>query len=150
MIEQLYRSYWEELLKYCVSLSKNQAQAEDITQEAFLRAMGNEDVLKNLEQPQQRAWLYRTARNIFIDKVRREKRISFEETDERLFEEDYTGVIVEQMCNCLTDEEKAIFFLRYMEGYNATELGEMFGMTAATIRAKLVAIRKRLMEQYKK
>lgn len=150
MIEQLYISYREELLKYCVSLSKSYAQAEDIMQETFLRALGNADIIEKLELPQQRAWLYRTARNLFIDKVRREKRISYEEAEERFFEEDYTGVIVEQMCVCLTDEEKAIFFLRHMEGYNATELGEMFGMTASAIRAKLATIRKKLMKQYRR
>lgn len=148
MIEQLYTAYRAEILKYCVSLSKNYALAEDITQETFLRALGNVDTLEGLELAQRRAWLYRTARNIFIDKIRQEKR-RVDEEEERIFEEDYSKVIVEQICRCLTDEEKTIFFLRHMEGYNATELGEMLDIPASTIRAKLATIRKKLAKEYK-
>lgn len=149
MIEQLYMDYYEQILRYLVSLSKNYALAEDITQETFLRAMANVNILEELETQKCRAWLYRTAKNIFIDKVRREKREA-EAEEEGVFEEDFSIVMVEQLCNYLTDEEKAMFWLRYMEGYNATELGEIFNMPPSTIRAKLASAKRKLAEQYRK
>lgn len=149
MIEQLYMDYYEQILRYIVSLSKNYALAEDITQEAFLRTIANVDILESMEVHQRRAWLYRTAKNIFIDKMRREKKEK-EVEEEGVFEEDFSVVMVEQLCSCLPDEVKAIFWLRYMEGYNATELGEIFHMPASTIRAKLASARKKIAEQYRK
>lgn len=149
MIEQLYMDYYEQILRYLVSLSKNYALAEDITQETFLRAMANVNILEELETQKCRAWLYRTAKNIFIDKVRREKKEA-EVEEEGVFEEDFSIVMVEQLCNYLTDEEKAMFWLRYMEGYNATELGEIFNMPPSTIRAKLASAKRKLAEQYRK
>lgn len=149
MIEQLYMDYYEQILRYLVSLSKNYALAEDITQETFLRAMANVNILEELETQKCRAWLYRTAKNIFIDKVRREKKEA-EAEEEGVFEEDFSIVMVEQLCNYLTDEEKAMFWLRYMEGYNATELGEIFNMPPSTIRAKLASAKRKLAEQYRK
>lgn len=37
----------------------------------------------------------------------------------------------------LNPEDRAMFHLRYEEGYNASELAEMFGVPAGTIRARL-------------
>lgn len=44
----------------------------------------------------------------------------------------------------LSPEERMLFTLRYMEGYNASEISEMLGMPTGTIRAKLSRCRKQL------
>ncbi len=147
MIEKLYTVYREQLLRYCISISKNHALAEDIVQETYLRAMANVDILEEMNDAKCRAWLYRTAKNIFIDKVRRDARAPKPE-EEGYIEEDFSEVMVREACKCLSGEEQALFWMRYMEDYNATELGELFDMPSSTIRAKLALIRKKLAEQY--
>ena len=44
----------------------------------------------------------------------------------------------------LTPEDRALFHLRFEEGYNASELAEMFGVPSGTIRARLSRMRKTL------
>ena len=38
--------------------------------------------------------------------------------------------------------------MRYFEGYNATELGELFSLPPSTVRARLASARKRLSGWY--
>ena len=143
MIEQLYTKYYAELLGYCHSLSKNRAFSEDIVQDAFLRAMANCELLGELDEPKRRAWLYRTAKNIFIDNVRR---IAKEPPpqNEPVHDEDYSRVAVAMLCARLPDSERTLFTMRYLEGYNATELGELFELPPSTVRARLASARTKM------
>ncbi|MGI6577852.1 MAG: RNA polymerase sigma factor [Eubacteriales bacterium] len=143
MIEVLYSKYYDELLKYCTSLSHNFAIAEDVVQESFLRALSNSDVLNELNESQCRAWLYRTAKNIFIDQVRRLAKQP-QPQDDPFREDDYSELAVEMICCHLPEAERSLFLLRYIEGYNSTELGEMFDLPPSTVRAKLASARSRL------
>ena len=143
MIEQLYGQHYQRLLRYCVSLTHHRAFAEDIVQDAFMRALANADLLNEMPEPKSLAWLYKTARNIFIDQARRLARAPREDSG-AMFEADLSAVHVAQMIHRLPDSEKALFTLRYFQGYNATELGEMFGLPSSTVRARLKSARKSL------
>ena len=57
MIEELYRKYHQELLGWCESMTGNLQTAEELVQEAFLRAMLHESILHNLLDYQCRSWL---------------------------------------------------------------------------------------------
>ena len=87
--------------------------------------------------------LFRTAKNIIIDNARRMSKCP-EPEEEAFNEDDYSSVTVQMMCRQLPENERTLFHLRYFEGYNATELGEMFDMPSATIRSKLASARAKL------
>ena len=74
MVEELYAAFYDELLRYCASIARQQAAAEDLVQETYLRALGHLDSLEDLSRSQRRAWLYKTARNLYIDRVRKASR----------------------------------------------------------------------------
>ena len=40
--------------------------------------------------------------------------------------------------------ERTVFTLRYFEGYNAKELGDMFDLPSATVRSRLASAKRRL------
>lgn len=148
MIDKLYTDYYKHILWYCINLSNNNSSmAEDIVQETFIRAMENLHILNDLSQGQCRSWLYRTAKNIFIDRVRR---IANEPNPESplVGEDDLSEVIVRQLCYQLPDEERTLFWMRYIQGYNSTELGEKFDLPPSTIRAKLASARKKMEKIY--
>jgi RNA polymerase sigma-70 factor (ECF subfamily) len=44
--------------------------SEDIVQETFVRATVNQELLGTLHENQVKSWLYKTARNVYIDAVR--------------------------------------------------------------------------------
>lgn len=148
MIDKLYKDYYNQILWYCLNLSSsNPSMAEDIVQETFLRALENAHILSNLAESQSVSWLYKTAKNIFIDKVRRlanEPKIQ-----EPLFtEDDLNKVLINQLCASLPDNERTLFWMRYMEGYTSTELGKIFNLSPSTVRSRLSSARKQMYKFY--
>ena len=59
IIADLYTTEREALLRYAGSLTHDRSRAEDLVQEAFVRAMSHLDLLVDLTRGQRRAWLYR-------------------------------------------------------------------------------------------
>lgn len=121
--------------------------AEDIAQEAFMRAMVNFHILASLDDRGRRAWLKRTARNIFIDKCRRD-RSAGGEVPEEPFEEDFTRAEVWRAIGFLPDTERDIFTLRYFAGYDSTEIGRMFNLPPSTVRSRLRSARQKIKDIY--
>jgi RNA polymerase sigma-70 factor (ECF subfamily) len=63
-------------------------------------------------------------------------------------EDDLSEVMVRQLCGELPDNEKDLFWLRYMEGYNSSELGKLYDLPASTVRARLLSARKKITKLY--
>jgi RNA polymerase sigma-70 factor (ECF subfamily) len=149
--DELYRACRDELIHYCFSLCHSEAAAQDLAQDTFLRAMQNEELLLPFSQQQRRAWLYKTAHNLFCDKTRRaahEEQLltglcrpeELDFSDESALD----GVELNQLLLRLPETDRALFYLRYAEGYNATELGDMFALPPSTVRARLSRARQQL------
>ena len=145
--ELLYTQLYPLLLRYCTALTQNQTEAQDLAQETCLRALTHPDALAQSSPGQCRSWLYKTARNLWIDRLRRAAReapAAVEQLPEPPFEDDLTVVAVHQLLRRLPQEEQVLFRLRYLEGINATQLGEWFDLPPSTVRAKLASARKKL------
>ena len=148
-IETLYGAFYQEMLSYCLAMTKRRAAAEDLVQETYLRAMTHWDDLESLSRGQCRAWLYKTARNLFIDQARKQSRETPMEEEYlplAAFEEDLSQAAVGQLIARLPEGERTVFTMRYFEGYNSRELGELFDLPAATIRSRLASAKRRLRE----
>lgn len=146
MVEQCYELFREELFRYALGLCREAAEAEDLVQEAFVRAL-EQEARNSMELFQWKSWLYKTIRNLWIDRVRRIQNAPTYE-GEVVSVDDLSGVFVAQLCEVLEPEEYTLFYLRYFEGYNAAELGDWFGQPSSTIRGKLLAARNKLKKYY--
>lgn len=147
MIEALYTRHRPWLVQWCAAMTGDAALAEDLAQDTFLRAMEHIDTLEDLSEQQCRAWLRRTAKNRYIDLVRRAKAAPDPE-QEVSYQDDHTAALVSALCGMLPEEERALFTLRYFEGYNATELGELFDLKPSTVRARLASAKRKLQQLY--
>lgn len=148
-IEELYGKFYKDILAYCSAMTKDSAAAEDLVQETYMRAMTHWGDLEDLSRGQRRAWLYRTARNLFIDQVRKQSRETPAEEEQlalAAFQEDLSRAAVGQLIARLPESEKALFTMRYFEGYNSKELGELFDLPPATVRSRLASAKRRLRE----
>lgn len=146
-MEELYGKYYQELVRVCVSLAHDRSAAEDLAQETFLRAWTHLGEFQELKSEQRKAWLRKTARNLWIDQTRKNRRETFpgaEELELVPFQEDFSRGEVAYLMNCLPPEEGPLFRMRYFEGYNATELGEIFDLPPGTVRSRLSSARRRL------
>ena len=151
MTGDLYERHFEELMRYCLQLCRSRDTALDLVQETFLRALEREEAMAAYAPEQQRAWLYRAAKNLFLDGVRksallqRKQRLLLEAEEGE--EDGFSRAEMELLLLRLPSEDRTLFRLRYLEGYSAVELGEMFDMPAATVRTRLLRARQLLKKE---
>lgn len=150
MWDEIYQKYYPELLRWCAAACHDTALAEDLAQETFLKALQNVDTFGDLGPSQRRAWLFRTMKNLLVDHARHTSMETqyaqrYPET-EIAVEPGYEQVEEALLLGQLSGEERTLFHLRYVEGFNATELSEMLHMPPGTIRARLSRCRKILKE----
>lgn len=146
MIEQFYQTYYHELNLWCSRMTGNADLAEDLVQEAFLRAIPHLPLLESLSASQQRAWFYRTVKNLYLDQIRHARYETIADPPERSGQEEteYAMIDWEQLLNSLPRDEGVLFVMRYLEGYTSKELGDFFGLPSGTVRARLSEAKKHL------
>ena len=148
MIQDLYECHFEELRRYCLQLCRSGDMAFDLVQETFVKALEREEAMEGYSSEQQRSWLYRTAKNLFLDHVRRSALLQKKERllldEEEQAETGYARAETELLLLRLPAEDRTLFRLRYLEGYSAVELAEMFDMPPATVRTRLLRARQLL------
>lgn len=128
----------------------NVADAQDLSQEAFLKALNRRDQLKDERKAAQ--WIGRIAVNTAIDFVRQRKRVKFEaledapephhwETPERLSLRAEKQAYLADGLRLLTERERAALILRDVEGLPAGEVAERIGCSVATVRSHIANAR---------
>jgi RNA polymerase sigma-70 factor (ECF subfamily) len=133
--------YARPLYAFCRRIMGDAAEAEDRTQEAFLRAY------QNLERfdPQRSfsPWLYRIAQNACIDVLRQRKAWSPLPADQEaslkappLLRHQDLGDLQEVVAQ-LPGKYQAVLHLKYTEGLSAPEIGDALGMTPGGVRVTL-------------
>lgn len=151
MIQDLYERYFEELMRYCLQLCRSRETALDLAQETFLKGLEREEAMEGFSPEQQRSWLYRAAKNLFLDGVRKTALLQRKQhmllDDEEGEEDGFARAETELLLLRLPQEDRALFRLRYLEGYSAVELSEMFDMPSATVRTKLLRARQLLKKE---
>jgi len=133
----------------------NVADAQDLTQEAFIKALQRQDQLKELEKATH--WLSRIASNTDIDFLRRNGKVNFCEIDaltEPLREPSETPeqavlrrehrAYLEDGLAVLTERERTALLLRDVEGLPAEEVAEQMACSKATVRSHIANARIKL------
>ena len=131
----------------------NVDDAQDLTQEAFIKALQRQDQLKDLEKAAH--WLSRIASNTAIDFLRRAGRISFSDLDdlaepvtsspdespEQLVLRAEHREYLQTGLGTLTDRERTALLLRDVEDMPAEEVAERLGCSKATVRSHIANAR---------
>ncbi|WP_338156660.1 RNA polymerase sigma factor [Robiginitalea aestuariiviva] len=141
----MYRKYAHGM--YCVAmrLVQNQADAEDLTQEAFIKAFRKMDQYRG--EVAFGAWLKRIVVNRCIDflKARRQHFVELEEhrlvvADADTWEVDapVTAETVYQAIGELPEKYRYVVQLYLVEGYDHGEISEILGIREATCRTRLM------------
>jgi RNA polymerase sigma-70 factor (ECF subfamily) len=127
----------------------NVADAQDLTQEAFIKALQRQDQLKDEQKAAH--WLSRIATNTAIDFLRRSGRATFcemEEAPERQSESPEQALLRSEQRNYLQDglrllspRERAALLLRDVEGLPAEEVARRMNCSKATVRSHIANAR---------
>jgi len=87
-VAQLYEQFRRPIHSYIYRLLGNQEDADDVTQEVFVRACTSWNGL--YERERLSPWLYRIASNLCVDILRRRKRITWWSLSHRYRNDDYS------------------------------------------------------------
>lgn len=141
----------------------NVADAQDLTQEAFIKALQRQDQLKDLDKAAH--WLSRIASNTAIDFLRRHGKVNFCEIDtlleplsepsaspEQAVLRNEHREYLERGLAVLTERERTALILRDVEGLPADEVARQLNCSKATVRSHIANARikfRRYMERRK-
>ncbi len=138
---QLVRIYYGTVMYYLLGMNVKHADAEDVAQEAFINAFRKIDQVNT--SGSFIGWLLRIARNQFIDKLRREKKLDTSGSpyelesvaDERTPEAHVVAAEgVENIFADLKPREKVILELRIFQNMPFIEVAEIMEMSEGNVR----------------
>ncbi|MEN3001664.1 MAG: sigma-70 family RNA polymerase sigma factor [Armatimonadota bacterium] len=165
--DQIVRLYADRIYNYVRRMVGNPQDAEDITQEVFLRAY------QGLSQFDGRAsfstWLFRIATNLCIDHKRRQSRrvqtipYHHDETDEEEGDWEFPDTaqpsaieqlltkelqeVVERAIDALSPKLKTVLLLYDVEGLSYEQIAEALGIPMGTVKSRLFAAREQIRKQ---
>jgi len=136
---------------FCVAYSycKDRAAAEDVAQDAFLKAMERLDGMR--EPTSVKTWLYSIARFTAIDWLRRRGREQVGPVPDRAASaptED-RGAQVLGVLNSLKEDHREIMMLRYVKGMSYAQIGRLTGLSTSAVGEKLHRVREAVRERLK-
>ena len=121
-VRRCFEQYKNGIFRYALSITKNESLAEDILQETFLRFM-TAVCLPGKEQ----AWLYRVARNLCCDHLRKAK---WEEPQAELPAHRESQYAYIELIASLTPAEQELVTMKIVGGLTHREIGAVLGITA--------------------
>ncbi len=136
----LYQAWVTRVYRYIYSMTRNQADAEDLTSQTFLTAM---QVLSQLREPEKFvSWLFTIARRKVTDHFRRNSRMMcldlFEESslladsDEKLTSDQ--RLLLSKLTGNLSEAEIELLRLRFAAEMSFREMAELLGMNESTVK----------------
>jgi RNA polymerase sigma-70 factor (ECF subfamily) len=147
----LFEIYHDRIYRYVLRMVRNPAEAEDLTQDTFLRAYRGRESLRDPEAV--RGWLYRIATHVCLDRLRQRKpliSIDGEEGKDRISlpasefpsvlevtERKETSACVQRCLDFLPDRYRAVILLYEGHSLTAAEIAKLLGVSLATAKMRL-------------
>lgn len=149
---ELYRLYSKSMYNICLRMVKDEFEAEDILQNAFLDVFTKLNTFKF--ESAVGAWIKRIVVNNCINALKK-RRLQFSELEDKhgnIKSDDHLdasaeGMSVEAIKNALfelPDGYRVVFSLYMLEGYDHQEIGEILGISEATSKSQYSRAKQRL------
>jgi RNA polymerase sigma-70 factor (ECF subfamily) len=153
----IYEYYSAPIHRYAYRLVGTPEQADDITQETFIRAFQNVGRLGG--DPNVSAWLYRIASNCCMDALRRRRRIRWlpmlddSDHDSEFMSDDFAPGVdqatdVHKVLAALPPPLRMTLILRSSEGFSCEEIAEIMGVPKGTVFSRLARAREQFTRLY--
>lgn len=144
--------YKDMVYTLCMRLVKNPMVAEELTQDAFLKAFRS--IKSYRSESKFSTWLYRIAYNTCISSLRKKKNVEIEfeenrlESDENLglkkMETDDRDAQLTTLLSQLKSEEQLMVQLFYLEEQSIKEIEVITGLSESNIKVKLHRVKHKL------
>ncbi len=155
---EVFQRDYDRIFRYVLSMVRDEAEAEDLVQETFLRAYRARDSLQ--AEAAQTAWLYRIATHASLDRLRQRTRRAPMETDTDLDEVDVDDAdapslqksmehgemsdCVQGYLNRLSDSYRSVILLHDVHELTALEISQLLHEPLTAIKIRLRRARLKL------
>jgi len=155
LFEETVLPHLDAAFNYARWLTRNEADAEDVVQDACVRAMR---FFSSLRDDDARAWLFTIVRNAWYSRVSRKANVAEGtrlndgqdewpdnalDPEERLLQQ-HTIALVRAALEQLPVDFREVIVLREIEGLSYKEIAEVAGVPVGTVMSRLARARERL------
>lgn len=157
----LYQKYKEPIFSYIYYLSTNHAEAEEICQDVFLKVYLNIDKFEG--RSSFKTWIYRIAKNTFLEFKRKNKRevltceasiLERENTDDASIPENYLLNMenhhrIQRTLNNMNEKYRSFIVLRDIQNLSYQEISEITDVKINTVKVNIYRARNEFQKIYK-
>jgi RNA polymerase sigma-70 factor (ECF subfamily) len=153
----IHDEYYSRVRGFILGLVKNEAVADDLVQETFIRIQKGLDDLR--DPAKLTSWVFRIAHNLCQDHFRKsreypideeaicERNCDLEEKDlQKELEQQEMGECVQDKVNMLPESLRSVILLFDTMDLSQREVAEILGITVENVKVRLHRARKRLRE----
>jgi len=152
---ELYQLYYKPMYNICLRMVGNPVEAEDMMQEAFLKAFTKIDTYEG--KVSFGAWLKRIVINRSLDELKKRK-VKFEELNEKIPDEEpehfeISEIQLEKLKKTiqqLPDGYRVVLSLYLLEGYDHEEISQILGISNTASRTQYLRAKLKLRQMLHK
>jgi len=173
--EEFFNQYHRKIFGLIYKLTKNEADAQDLTQEVFLKIFEKVDTFEGRSAFS--SWIYRIAVNTSFMKLRAQRnqpQVSLDSVLPRFLDSGYqkeavkdwsrraddqmlkqeSKQVIYRAIDKLPDKEKLVFILRDVEELSTEKVGEILDLSVPAVKSRLhrarLILRKRLSQYFER
>lgn len=155
---ELVGRYRSKVGRLALKITKNEVDAQEVVQEAFLNAFSKLDSFQG--KAAFSSWLYRVTANGALMLLRSRRRDAYEAWDtmlqrneritalfaaqeewsvqaDRVFERKEILAVLQKAMGCLAERYRTILLLREIDGLSNQEIAELLGLSIAAVKSRL-------------
>lgn len=160
-LESVYAAYSRMVYWAAYGVLKNEADAMDVCQNVFLRAMKHEKKLETMDDSQLKSWLYRVAVNLCLDGKRKAKHeLLQDELPETAVSSSYelpeaaavdaeTKRLLMEAVEALPDIYRETVMLHFFSELKYEEIAALKGVSEGTVKSRMSRAKERLLARLK-
>lgn len=133
-LEEIISAHYGDIYRFCCWKTHDHVQAQDITQDTFLRFMDAAESYADIKKP--KALLYTIAKNLCLNWLKGKPPLSLDaqDTTDTPAEDDFANESVQKIClsdavSTLPDDQQEILLLRYGQDLKVSEIAEILGLS---------------------
>ena len=148
-LETFYNTYYAQVFAFCLTLTRNRADAEDLTSETFYRAVLHADKFRGTCKMS--VWLCAIAKHLFYDECRRRRRRQppVRQAGLSAEERESAGEIL-ALAEALGEPYRTVFLMRTVGDAEYADIAQLLGKSESWARVTFRRARMKIAEQIRK